>query len=659
MALKWLAGSLLLLLAPAADDKAAQELLKAVRERADRAKSLRVEGRTTSVADGETISDLSFSIRIRGKDRWVYEVKDLGPGSGSFMPAVYCDGKKVLVTGTDVPGALKLDEGGEILRWLVTVGGVPSFETYLYRDPEEAVRPVPPVLADVKDGGTERVGEIQARVIEYSIRLEDQVSKVRLVVDPATKRPLRKEIADEGSKSVETYAAFAFDEDLPDSEFSFASPRRLARVRAGQVAKSVELYGLYTGRFPRSLDDLAARPAHLEPEVFWPEGGFVLGGVVPRDSWGRPYGLRAERGRARVVSLGSDGAPGGSGDAEDAEVAVGPVTRRPVGAPSDRLRRQYTARIQVQLLAAAVRAFRDATGELPRRKAALWETPDQLFLAGGKVPLDPWGSPYRIISDPGQVRVLVRDPKEHALALKQLTADETKKLESVARPRLGDDERKAVSALLDRLSEDDLEAREKAESELKAWGPAIASLLEERLKNEKDGEARLRVEQIRKAVPARRPAWMKELAALQLTLGANESLSTEGALLTSCQNNLSQLWKMQCVYMAQFGGRMKKMPDATGKDFWLALAKTMPPLIDESGLDIFVCPASGIAAERGVCTFRGPVRPVSRLADGDFVGICDDEAHGEQVVVLRKSGDTTAVPRGGAEHDEALRTTAP
>ncbi|HLF94008.1 MAG TPA: type II secretion system protein GspG, partial [Planctomycetota bacterium] len=515
------------------------------------------------------------------------------------------------------------------------------------------------VLADVKDGGTERVGEIQARVIEYSIRLEEQVWKVRLFVDPATKRPLRKEIADEGAKSIETYTAFTFDEALPDSEFSFASPRRLARVRAAQVAKSVELYGLYTGRFPLSLDDLAARPAHLEPEVFWPEGGFALGGVVPKDPWGRPYGLRAERGRAWVMSLGSDGAPGGSAEAEDHEVAVGPVTRRPVGAPTDRLCKQYTARIQVQLLAAAVRAFRDATGELPRRKAALWETPDQVFLAGGKVPLDPWGSPYRIISDPGQVRVLVRDPKERALALKQLTADEKKQLESVARPRLGDDERRSVSALLDRLSEDDLEAREKAESELKAWGPAIASLLEERLKSEKDGEARLRVEQVRKAVPARRPAWMRELAALQLTLGANESVSTEGALLTACQHNLSQLWKMECVYMSQFGGKLKKMPDATGKDFWLALVKTMPPLIDETENDSLVCPASGIAVERGVCTYRGPARPVSRLADGDFVGMCDDEAHGEQIVVLRKSGDTMVVPRGGAEHDEALRTTAP
>ena len=36
------------------------------------------------------------------------------------------------------------------------------------------------------------------------------------------------------------------------------------------------------------------------------------------------------------------------------------------------------------------------------------------------------------------------------------------------------------------------------------------------------------------------------------------------ARVTSCDNNLSQMWKMQNVYMSQFGGRMKSMPTAQG-----------------------------------------------------------------------------------------------
>src|SRR5439155_24244810 len=96
----------------------------------------------------------------------------------------------------------------------------------------------------------------------------------------------------DGEKAVESYTTFEYDEDLPDSRFSLPSNRRLARVRAVQLARSGSLYGTFTGRHPRSLEDLAARPAHLEPEVFWPEGGFVLGGVVPKDPWGRPYELK-------------------------------------------------------------------------------------------------------------------------------------------------------------------------------------------------------------------------------------------------------------------------------------------------------------------------------------------------------------------------------
>lgn len=661
---RWLA--VLLLLSPPQADRTAPELLQALRERVEKAKSLRVEGRSTMTTGGEILGDSAVSIRIRGRDRWVVEIKEskpLPPGERGALPAVFCDGRKVTVIGGDtvMPGLLKPEEGGDVLRGLLAVGHCTHFESYLYRDDEEAaVRPEASGIENVRDGGKERIGAVEARVLEYTIRVRHEVAKARLFLDPATLRPLRKELTSEDIRSVETYSVFAYDEELPDSEFSFQSPRRLARVRARQVARSVELYALYTGRFPRSLDELAKRPAHLEPDLFWPDGDFVLGGAVPKDPWGRPYGLRLDRGRAWVTGFGSDGKPDGTGDAEDSEIAVPPATRRGVGAPTDRLRKQFTARVQVQLLAAAVRAFRDATGELPRKKAALWENPGQPFIPGGAVPVDPWGDPYRIISDPGLVRVQVRDPKARPLAQKDLTADELRKLEETARPRLDDDERRAVGALLDRLAEDDLDAREKAESELKAWGPAILPLLEPRAKTEKDGEARLRLEAIRKAVPARRPAWMRELAILQVTVRLNEETQSDAALLTSCLSNLSQLWKMQFTYMSQFGGRMKRMPDATGREFWLALTKTQPPLIDPTVFDIFLCPASRIeAGNEPVCTYRGPAVNVAKLADGDPVGMCDDESHGEQVVILRKSGDTMAVPRGGPEHEQALEKTKP
>jgi hypothetical protein len=666
MRLTWLAALLAL---PAGDDKAAQELLKAVRERIEQARSLRVEGRLATRDGNETIWDAAVSLRFRGRDRWAIELRQLQAPKDSVEGAdvqAYCDGRKILLAGAP-PGAslpgFRPEEGGDILRWSLAVGGLSDLESYFTRDPEAPqAKPVAPVLADVKDGGSEKIGDVEARVVECSVRfggskLSPEVSKARLFIDPATKRILRKEFTTNGIKTVESYAAFAFDEDLPDSDFSFQSPRRLAGVRARQLARSVELYGHFTGRHPRSLDDLVTRPAHLEKEVFWPDGGFVLGGVVPKDPWGRPYELRLERGRARIA---------GTGEAREVEVDLPPVTRRPVGAPSERLQKQFTARVQIHLLASAVRAYRDATGELPRRKVALWERPDDSpawpeggWIAGSQVPVDPWGEPYRIISDPGKVRVQVRDPESRRLSSKSLGPEETQGLEETARARLADDERRVVGALLDRLGEDDFDAREKAVAELKGWGPAILSVLDERQRTEKDPEARLRVEGIRKALPARRSAWSRELAPLVVTIGRSEVLQGDQALLSLCQNNLSQLWKMENVYMSQFGGRMKKMPEATGKEFWLALAKTQPPLIDETMFEMFVCPGSGHEAKAGFCSYRGPAVTVSRLADGDAIGMCDDEAHGDAAVVLRKSGAAVVVPRNDPEYEKALETTKP
>jgi len=120
------------------------------------------------------------------------------------------------------------------------------------------------------------------------------------------------------------------------------------------------------------------------------------------------------------------------------------------------------------------------------------------------------------------------------------------------------------------------------------------------------------------------------------------------ARVTSCANNLSQLWKMQNVYMSQFGGRMKAMPTLQGTAFWHALTTTSPPLIDPTVNDIFLCPVKGDSA-MGDYDYGGPAKNVSRLADGDPVGADDKENHKEGTNdegsgnVIRKSGDVYEV----------------
>jgi hypothetical protein len=127
------------------------------------------------------------------------------------------------------------------------------------------------------------------------------------------------------------------------------------------------------------------------------------------------------------------------------------------------------------------------------------------------------------------------------------------------------------------------------------------------------------------------------LAALLLSAVAR---ATHRAKVTSCASNLRQLWMMQNVYVAQFGGRMKSMPEQTGADFWRALSTTAPPLIDPTDADLFLCPVLGTSS-LGECDYLGPAHPVTRLGGGDPVGADKPGNHGprEGGNVLRKTGD--------------------
>ena len=94
-----------------------------------------------------------------------------------------------------------------------------------------------------------------------------------------------------------------------------AMARAMYPVRAAldilrQTARAVEQRRERGGELPASLDQLV--PSDMEK--------------LPQDPWGRPLRYRASASQYEVSSLGSDGAPGGSGDAADLFVADGRVT---------------------------------------------------------------------------------------------------------------------------------------------------------------------------------------------------------------------------------------------------------------------------------------------------------------------------------------------
>ena len=95
------------------------------------------------------------------------------------------------------------------------------------------------------------------------------------------------------------------------------SESRIARAQIDSLEKALDQYRADTGRYPSTEQGLAALVTRPSNEPKW--DGPYLKRQLPADPWGRPYVYRApgEHGEVDISSLGSDGRPGGSGDAAD------------------------------------------------------------------------------------------------------------------------------------------------------------------------------------------------------------------------------------------------------------------------------------------------------------------------------------------------------
>lgn len=90
------------------------------------------------------------------------------------------------------------------------------------------------------------------------------------------------------------------------------------------VGSALELYRLDNQNYPtttQGLEALVTRPTSPPEPRNWVAGGYLSG--VPVDPWGNPYLYRSpgDNGGFDLVSLGSDGAPGGEGP--DADIVHG------------------------------------------------------------------------------------------------------------------------------------------------------------------------------------------------------------------------------------------------------------------------------------------------------------------------------------------------
>jgi general secretion pathway protein G len=95
------------------------------------------------------------------------------------------------------------------------------------------------------------------------------------------------------------------------------SRQAAARVQIELLGAALDQFKLDVGRYPSTQEGLQALQQSPGNAPGW-EGPY-LKKDVPRDPWGNPYQYRSpgEHGEYDIASLGSDGTPGGEGEASD------------------------------------------------------------------------------------------------------------------------------------------------------------------------------------------------------------------------------------------------------------------------------------------------------------------------------------------------------
>lgn len=94
---------------------------------------------------------------------------------------------------------------------------------------------------------------------------------------------------------------------------------KTAKLQIESFSSALDLFYIDTGRYPTSsegLESLAVRPSGVD---VW-NGPYVKGARIPTDPWGHPYQYRSPVERMppyEIMSLGSDGSEGGTGNAAD------------------------------------------------------------------------------------------------------------------------------------------------------------------------------------------------------------------------------------------------------------------------------------------------------------------------------------------------------
>lgn len=97
-----------------------------------------------------------------------------------------------------------------------------------------------------------------------------------------------------------------------------SSKSQTAAIQVKNVASALQLYKLDAGNFPTNDEGLKALVQAPPSASMW-NGPYLADSSALTDPWGHPYQMLTpgKHGEVDVFTLGSDNAPGGTGEARD------------------------------------------------------------------------------------------------------------------------------------------------------------------------------------------------------------------------------------------------------------------------------------------------------------------------------------------------------
>ena len=536
-------------------DKAATELLQKVEDQVMKAKTLHVEFEAAPAAAGRT-EKLKGELKIGENGALLMTVKVTERQGRIEEMSLRSDGKTLSVSSsresvrTDVSKWSPATVHRVLKRtaWVANLLGL--FLTF-GRGPDPETIFDQYAAKDAKIEGKEKVGDVEATIVTFGVDLKEgtMVNRVSIKawIDPVKFRVLKREMLLGPEGIVETVSKFELNPAFPADCFEFQNAGMLLEARSFQIAASVLLHARYTGRLPKTLEDLARRPADLTAGALWPEGGFWIGGAIPKD-----------------IPYSSDATHFTVGTLKEAIPAFSPV-----GAPNDRVKNFFEARVRIQLLKAAADSFKRASTLLPKDPQDLVKKPDVVRFwpdggwAGAKLPLDPWGEPFAFRTG-GAFTVRVAKPKGRVLKLADLTAEERNALDRVARPPLQEKDAAEVEKLIRQLGAEKLADREEATKGILAKGGGALHVVQTALDREKDPEVASRLSLIRDQFRAEKTTWEVEMkGGVRSAAGAD----IEVGGLTANERNAS--FSLKTITTAQADFRSNDRDGNREMDFWV------------------------------------------------------------------------------------------